>query len=74
MIHRDAKDWITVRNALVRFRISRATLYRLIGTGQVARAKRVGDVQAYVSVPDLKRATALQVRPPTAKTESDDDR
>ncbi len=74
MKQRQAKDWITVRDALARFRISRATLYRLIGTGQVARAKRVGDVQAYVSVPDLKRATGLRLRPPTQKTESNDGR
>ncbi len=64
MIHRDTRDWVTVADAIRQFRISRATLYRLIAAGRVARAKRAGDARAYVSARDLKRATTLRVSPP----------
>lgn len=61
--------WLTVEEALRRFGMSRATLYRLISVGKVARAKRAGDVRAYVSLDDLKRVTALQPTPARRKSE-----
>jgi len=64
MIQRDTRNWLTVRAALRQFGLSRATLYRLIAAGKVARARRAGDPEAYVSIRDLKRVTALRVRSP----------
>ena len=70
-------DWIPVREALRRFGLSRATLYRLIGRGTIARAKRAGDTRVYINVADLKRATTLRLvprgeaRPSPAKRRSD---
>ncbi|MHB8631888.1 MAG: helix-turn-helix domain-containing protein [Candidatus Limnocylindria bacterium] len=59
--------WVTIREARERFGISRATIYRLIDSGQVARARRAGDIEAYVKVRDLQRATTLQVRRSTRR-------
>lgn len=56
----DVTDWIDVPEATRRFGLSRATLYRLIAEGRVRRAKRAGDVRAYVSSSDLKEATTLR--------------
>ncbi len=58
-------DWIPVSEATHRFGLSRATLYRLIAEGRVKRAKRAGDVRAYVSSADLKEATTLRPRQAT---------
>ena len=53
-------DWIPVSEATRRFGLSRATVYRLIAEGRVKRAKRAGDIRAYVSSVDLKEATTLK--------------
>lgn len=60
-------DWIAVSEATRRYGLSRATLYRLIAEGRVKRAKRAGDVRAYVSSADLRAATTLTVVEPSAK-------
>jgi len=57
-------DWIDVREAMRRSGLSRATLYRLIAAGKVRRAKRSGDLKAYVSASDLKDATSFRVVEP----------
>lgn len=60
-------DWISVDDAKRRFRLSRATLYRLIAEGRVTRAKRAGDIRAYLSSADLKKATTLRPTPPRTR-------
>lgn len=57
-------DWIPVGEATGAYSVSRATLYRLIAEGRVRRAKKAGDVRAYVHTGDLKQATTLRVVPP----------
>ncbi len=57
-------DWLTIAEALRRSGLSRATLYRLIADGKLRRAKRAGDIRAYVSARDLKRVTTLRETPP----------
>lgn len=57
-------DWIPVSEATRKFGLSRATLYRLIAEGRVKRAKRAGDVRAYLSSADLKEATTLRPTEP----------
>ena len=57
-------DWIPLEDATRRYGLSRATLYRLIGEGQVARGKRAGDKRAYVSSADVKKATTIRVLAP----------
>jgi predicted DNA-binding transcriptional regulator AlpA len=57
-------DWIPVNEATRKFGLSRATLYRLIAEGRVKRAKRAGDIRAYVSSGDLREATTLKVVAP----------
>jgi len=56
-------DWVKVDEALRRFQISRATLYRLISRGAVTRVRRAGDAHVYVSQSDLQRATSLPPHP-----------
>ncbi len=60
-------DWLSVYDATRRFGLSRATLYRLISEGRVTRAKRAGDIRAYVSADDLKEATTLRPTPPRSR-------
>lgn len=61
------KDWITIDETLRRFGLSRATLYRLIASRKVTRAKRAGDVRAYVSAAEVRQATSLRPTPPVRK-------
>lgn len=61
-------DWIPVNEATRKFGLSRATLYRLIAEGRVKRAKRAGDIHAYVSAGDLREATTLKVVEPATPT------
>lgn len=63
-------DWIPVAEATKKYSLSRATLYRLIAEGRVRRAKRAGDARAYVSVNDVKEATALKVIEPNLRSSS----
>lgn len=68
-------DWIPVNEATRKFGLSRATLYRLIAEGRVKRAKRAGDIHAYVSAGDLREATTLKVvEPETAPVTEQSDR
>ena len=53
-------DWLRIEDATRRYRVSRATLYRLIAEGRVTRGKRAGDIRAYVSSTDLKSATTIR--------------
>lgn len=57
-------DWIPVSEATRKFGLSRATLYRLVAEGRVKRAKRAGDIRAYLSWADLKEATTLRPTEP----------
>ena len=59
-------DWLPVDEAKKKFGLSRATIYRLIAEGRVQRAKRAGDVRAYVNATDLRDATTLKVTDPVA--------
>lgn len=60
-------DWIPVKEATTRYRLSRATLYRLISEGRVRRGKRAGDVRAYLSANDLKAATTIRTVAPRSR-------
>lgn len=62
-------DWVPVSEATRRYGLSRATVYRLIAEGRVKRAKRAGDVRAYVSAADLKEATTLRPTPQSSGPE-----
>lgn len=53
-------DWLPIGDATRRYKVSRATLYRLIAEGRVTRGKRAGDIRAYVSSADLKDATTIR--------------
>ena len=65
------KGWITVDEALRRSGVSRATLYRLIASGRVTRAKRAGDARAYVKLSELQHALTLRPTPPRSRRTSD---
>ena len=67
----DQVVWIRVEEALRRSGVSRATLYRLISSGQVTRAKRAGDARAYVKTSDLDRALKLRPTAPRPRRTSE---
>ena len=54
-----------MQDATRRYRVSRATLYRLIAEGRVRQGKRIGDRRSYVSSADVKSLTTVHAIEPS---------